>query len=162
MLPTMQLCHCVTSLEAIYQVMYSFLWCHRRLYTTFLTYAVVLACKQTWKIGGVVSHTVRADKCLLIRPSSNKYPMRTHRALSPWYGDELWFFSIFSHHLSQWFTLHTLTLHLWSLSYRSYRISDFWCSPASQYLHFEHKLPLSLLQSLNFCYSVMMDHALVQ
>ena len=48
-LPTMHLSHCVTSLETIYLIACSFLWSHKRLYTTvfclflfFFKYAVVL------------------------------------------------------------------------------------------------------------------------
>ena len=40
--PTMQFYHWVTSLQAVYQIAHSFLWSHRRLHTTFFTYAVVL------------------------------------------------------------------------------------------------------------------------
>ena len=48
----------MTSLEAVYQITCSFLWCQKRLITTFCTYAVVLyeSCKHTLisKVGGVI------------------------------------------------------------------------------------------------------------
>lgn len=36
-LPAMQLSHCVTSPEAVYQIKSSFLWSHKKLFTTFFT-----------------------------------------------------------------------------------------------------------------------------
>ena len=40
--PTMQLSHWVTSLEAVYQITWSFLGSHKRLYATLFTYSVLL------------------------------------------------------------------------------------------------------------------------
>ena len=56
-LPTMQVSHWVTSLEAIYQITWNFLWNQKKALHYFFTYAVVLhkTCKHTLmcKIGGV-------------------------------------------------------------------------------------------------------------
>ena len=48
-LPTMQFSHTGTSLEAIYQITCSFLWSHKRRYTSIFIYVVVLlkTCKHT-------------------------------------------------------------------------------------------------------------------
>ena len=48
-LPTMQLSYWVTSLETVYQIICSFLWSPKRMYTTLFTHAVVLHnnCKHT-------------------------------------------------------------------------------------------------------------------